>query len=152
MVSQILSAQHFSMPAGYIETEGEQCLVRVGNKLSDMDELKALVLFDTGEDAIGPVTLSDVAEVSLQNNAGEVYAKVNGQDALALSFKKQSATSTAQVSKNIQKRFSELSGKYEGLSFTMLSDQGDYIYIVVDTVLQNLVLGAALAVLILLLF
>lgn len=152
MVSQILSAQHFSMPAGYIETEGEQCLVRVGNKLSDMDELKALVLFDTGEDAIGPVTLSDVAEVSLQNNAGEVYAKVNGQDALALSFTKQSATSTAQVSKNIQKRFSELSGKYEGLSFTMLSDQGDYIYIVVDTVLQNLVLGAALAVLILLLF
>lgn len=152
MVSAILSAQHFSMPAGYIEEDGVQTLVRVGNKLEDIDELKSLVLFDTGEDAIGPVTLSDVAEVSLQSNAEEMYAKVNGEDAVALSFTKQSAYSTAQVSKNIQARFEELSGKYEGLRFTMLSDQGDYIYIVVDTVLQNLVLGAVLAVLILLLF
>ncbi len=152
MVSAILSAQHFSMPAGYIEEDGVQTLVRVGNKLEDLEELKSLVLFDTGEEAIGPVTLSDVAEVGLQSNAEDVYAKVNGQDAVALSFTKQSAYSTAQVSKNIRARFEELSGQYEGLSFTMLSDQGDYIYIVVDTVLQNLLLGAGLAVLILLLF
>lgn len=152
MVSAILSAQHFSMPAGYIEEDGVQTLVRVGNKLEDLEELKSLVLFDTGEDAIGPVTLSDVADISLENNAGEMYAKVNGQDAVALSFTKQSAYSTAQVSKNIQARFQELSAQYEGLTFTMLSDQGDYIHIVVDTVLQNLVLGAVLAVLILLLF
>lgn len=152
MVSTILSAQHFSMPAGYIEEDGVQTLVRVGNKLEDLEELKALVLFDTGEDAIGPVTLADVAEVTLESNAGDVYAKVNGQDAVALSFTKQSAYSTAQVSKNIQERFEQLSEQYQGLHFTMLSDQGDYIYIVVDTVLQNLVLGAGLAVLILLLF
>lgn len=152
MVSQILAAQHFSMPAGYIQEDGVQCLVRVGNKVEDMEELKALVLFDTGEDAIGPVTLADVADVSLENNASEMYAKVNGQDAVALSFTKQSAYSTAQASKNIQARFRELEEKYEGLHFTSLSDQGDYIYIVVDTVLQNLILGAGLAVVILLLF
>lgn len=152
MVSGILKAQNFSMPAGYLQEDGAQCLVRVGDKLSDTKELEDLLLFDTGEDGIGRITLKDVADVELKSNADEMYAKVNGSDSVILSFTKQSTASTAQVSQNILDRFEELSQKYEGLSFTVLSDQGDYIYIVVDTVLQNLVLGAFLAVLVLLFF
>ncbi len=152
MVSQILSAQNFSMPAGYVDQGGAPCLVRVGDKLESAEELENLLLFDTGDEAIGKVYLKDVADVQTESNAGELYAKINGEDGLVLSFTKQSTYSTALVSKNIQARFEKLSEEYEGLRFTTLSDQGDYIYIVVDTVLQNLVLGAALAVLILLLF
>lgn len=152
MVSQILTAQNFSMPAGYIEEQGTETLVRVGNKLEDKDELRSLLLFDTGEDGIGKIYLRDVADVSVQSNAGELYAKINGENGLLLSFTKQSTYSTALVSRNIEERFKKLSEEYEGLKFTTLMDQGNYIYIVVDTVLQNLVLGAVLAVLILLLF
>ncbi len=152
MVSQILTAQNFSMPAGYIEEQGAATLVRVGNKLEDKEELRGLLLFDTGEDGIGKIYLRDVADVDVQSNAGELYAKINGENGLLLSFTKQSTYSTALVSKNIEERFKSLSGEYEGLKFTTLMDQGNYIYIVVDTVLQNLVLGAVLAVLILLLF
>lgn len=152
MVSQILTAQNFSMPAGYIEEQGTETLVRVGNKLEDKEELAGLLLFDTGEDGIGKIYLRDVADVSTKSNAGELYAKINGENGLLLSFTKQSTYSTALVSRNIEERFKELSEEYEGLKFTTLMDQGNYIYIVVDTVLQNLVLGAVLAVLILLLF
>ncbi len=152
MVSQILAAQNFSMPAGYIEQEGVQCMVRVGDKLEQAEDLENLLLFDTGSDGIGKVYLKDVAEVAVESNAGELYAKINGEDGLMLSFTKQSTYSTALVSRNILERFQELAEEYEGLDFQVLSDQGDYIYIVVDTVLQNLVLGAVLAVLILLLF
>lgn len=151
-VSGILQAQNFSMPAGYIDQDGIQCLVRVGDALEDPAELENLLLMDTGTEGIGKIYLKDVADVELTTNAGELYATINGQDGLMLSFTKQSTYSTAQVSKNIQKRFQELSESYEGLAFTTLSDQGDYIYLVVDTVLQNLVLGAALAILILLFF
>ncbi len=152
MVSQILTAQNFSMPAGYIEEQGAATLVRVGNKLEDKEELRRLLLFDTGEDGIGKIYLRDVADVDVQSNAGELYAKINGENGLLLSFTKQSTYSTALVSKNIEERLNSLAGEYEGLKFTTLMDQGNYIYIVVDTVLQNLVLGAVLAVLILLLF
>lgn len=152
MVSTILSAQNFSMPAGYIEEEGGQTLVRVGDKLTDPEELAGLLLFDTGSEGIGKVYLRDVADVALADNRGQVYARINGQDGLLLSFTKQSTYSTAQVSRNILDRFEELSAAQEGLNFTVLSDQGDYIYIVVDTVLQNLLLGAGLAVVILLFF
>ena len=152
MVSQILPAQNFSMPAGYIEEQGVTTLVRVGDKLEDKEELRRLLLFDTGEDGIGKIYLRDVADIDVQSNAGELYAKINGENGLLLSFTKQSTYSTALVSKNIEERLNSLAGEYEGLKFTTLMDQGNYIYIVVDTVLQNLVLGAVLAVLILLLF
>ena len=152
MVSQLLTAQNFSMPAGYIEEQGVETLVRVGNKLEDKEELAGLLLFDTGDEGIGKIYLRDVADVNVQSNAGELYAKINGENGLLLSFTKQSTYSTALVSRNIEERFKALSEEYEGLKFTTLMDQGNYIYIVVDTVLQNLVLGAVLAVLILLLF
>lgn len=152
MVSQILTAQNFSMPAGYIEDQGTEILVRVGDKLEDKEELAGLLLFDTGDEGIGRIYLRDVADISVESNAGELYAKINGENGLLLSFTKQSTYSTALVSKNIEERFRALSEEYEGLKFTTLMDQGNYIYTVVDTVLQNLVLGAVLAVLILLLF
>ncbi len=152
MVSSILKAQNFSMPAGYIEQDGVSCMVRVGDELEDPEELLNLLLFDTGDDGIGKVYLRDVADVAVESNASELYAKINGEDGLLLSFTKQSTYSTAQVSRNIQERFEKLSEEYEGMRFSTLSDQGDYIYIVVDTVLQNLILGAGLAVLILLFF
>ncbi len=41
---------------------------------------------------------------------------------------------------------------FEGLNFTTLMDQGVYIDLVVNSVLQNLAIGAVLAVIILILF
>ena len=37
-------------------------------------------------------------------------------------------------------KITELEEKYDELEFTMLSDQGEYIHIVVNSVLQNLLL------------
>ncbi|MEG1426789.1 MAG: efflux RND transporter permease subunit, partial [Oscillospiraceae bacterium] len=152
MVNQILMAQNFSMPVGYITGGEVDYLVRVGDKIQDVEALQNLLLFDTGVEGVEKIYLKDVATVALTDNAAELYAKINGSDGVILSFSKQSTYATATVSENINKKFSELSKEYEGLTFSNLSDQGDYINIVVKTVLDNLVLGAILAVLILLIF
>ena len=150
LISQILMAQNFSMPAGYISEGGIDYMVKIGDELEDLDELKDLLLFDI--DGVGEVRLSDVAEVYISDNSASVYAKLDYSDGIILSFSKQSEYATATVSENIAKRLEELSDKYEGLSFVNLSDQGDYIDLIVDTVLENLYLGAIFAVLILLIF
>lgn len=152
MISTILTAQNFSMPAGYVDEADEQVLVRVGNKIDTVADLENLMLFDTGLESAGKVYLKDVADIQKKDNADEMYAKLDGQDGIILSFTKQSTYSTADVSNNIADRFEELTKKYDGLQFTNMSDQGDYIYIVVDSVLQNLILGAILAVIILIFF
>ena len=38
MISQILFAQNFAMPAGYIEEDGIQYMVSVGDEIVDEDE------------------------------------------------------------------------------------------------------------------
>ncbi len=152
MINGLITAQNFSMPVGYI-TEGEdEYLVRVGEQKEGVDELLDMVLFDTGIDDIGVVRLSDVADVELTDNSAGVYAKVNGENGVVLSFSKQSNYATATVSENIAQRFEELESEYEGLEFSNLMDQGDYINIVIGTVFDNLIYGGILAVLILIVF
>ena len=151
-VAQILGAQDFSMPAGYIEQDGISYMVSVGDEIADEKELEDLLLFDTGEDAIGPVYLKDVADVFVTDNSGSVYAKLNGSDSVMLTFDKQSNAATAEVSDNLRERFDELEQQYPGLKFVFMMDQGDYIYLIVDSIMQSLLTGALFAIIVLLLF
>ena len=151
-VAGLLSAQNFSMPAGYAAEEGTQWLVYVGDEIEDTESLEQLVLLDLAIDGLEPIRLCDVADVFVFDNAAETYAKINGEDGVLLAFYKQSNYATATVSANILDRFAELESANDGLRFTPLMDQGSYIRIVVSSVLQNLAVGAVLAVLILLLF
>lgn len=151
-VSQILAAQNFSMPAGYV-TEGDQrFLVKVGDQFSDIDQIKNLVLFNIPTGDIGNVTLEDVASIQMTDNRDEIYAKINGNDGILLSFQKQSTSSTTDVSKRINDVMEKLQNDIPGLHLTALSDQGVYIGIVLDSVINNLLLGAIFAIIILFLF
>lgn len=152
MVSGILVAQNFSMPAGYVTEEGVDYLVRIGDELTDQEELENLVLFDLSDYDLGVITLKDVADVTVINNADENYAKINGNDGIILSLEKQDGYSTADVAKKIRAYMAEAEEEHEGLHITSLMDQGIYIDIVVESVLQNLVIGAILAVIVLFLF
>ena len=151
-VSALLSAQNFAMPAGYATEEDVRWLVYVGDTLESVSELRELVLFDLGLDGLEPVRLGDVADVFVLDNAAETYARINGEDGVLLAFYKQSNYATATVSENLLARFAELEAANDGLQFTSLMDQGDYIRLVVNSVLENLAVGAVLAILILLLF
>lgn len=152
MVSQILTAQNFSMPAGYLTLDDENVLVRVGDKFENTKDLSSLLLFDLGIEGVEPIYITDVANVELVDNSDEIYAKLNGENGVILSFTMQSDAATAEVSDNIKKEMDSLCKEYTDLSYTCLMDQGDYIYMIVDSVISNLLWGALFAVVILLFF
>ena len=152
MIENILKAQNFSMPAGYITEDGTSYLVRVGDDFEDTDNIKDLVLMDMNLDGLDPIKLSDVADVVVNSNKDDVYAKVNGNAGIMLTMQKQTGYSTGDVSDKILDRFEELKSEYDGTNFITLMDQGVYIDMVVDSVLSNLLIGAFLAVIILLIF
>ena len=152
-VSQLLTAQNFSMPAGYIsDNDGVQYMVSVGDNVTSRQELEDMVLLDLGIEGVEPVTLGDVATVVVLDDADELYTRVNGENGILVTFTKQSNYATAEVSNNISARFEELEGQYEGLSFAPLMDQGDYIYLIVETITSSLLWGALFSVVILYLF
>ena len=152
-VSGLLTAQNFSMPAGYIDDDsGVSYMVSVGQKFESSTELENMVLFDLGLEGIDPITLGDVATVVVTDNGDELYTKLNGENGILLSFTKQSNYATAEVSNNITHRFETLEAQYEGLTFVPLMDQGDYIYLIVETILSSLLWGAVFSVVVLFLF
>lgn len=151
-ITALLTAQNFSMPAGYLQEDGVNYMVSVGDEITSREDLESMVLFDMGLDGIAPIRLSDVAEVFITDNADEVYTKLNGSDGLIATFTKQSTYATADVSGNIRDRFDELEEEYPGLSFVSLMDQGEYIYIIINSILSSLGWGALFSVLILYLF
>lgn len=152
MISQVLTAQNFSMPAGYLTGGEEDLLVRVGDKFSSSEDLSKLMLFDLGIDGVEPIYLTDVADIKTTDNSGEIYAKLNGENGVIVSFTMQSDAATAEVSDNIGKALKDLTKQYPDLHFTTLMDQGDYIHLIVDSVISNLLWGALFAVIILLIF
>lgn len=148
----ILTAQNFSMPAGYVNEDKKQYLVRVGDKVSSVEKLKDLVLVDVGLDGIEPIRLSDVAKTEVVDDTGDSYSKVNGNPAIMLSIEKQTGYSTGDVTKRIKTRFESLEKENDKLHMTILMNQGVYIDTIVQSVMENMILGAILAVLILILF
>lgn len=150
MVKTILTAQNFNMPAGYVKEDNVDYLIRVGEKFKTIEDLKNLVLVNM--EGVDPITLSDVASVKKVDDSDEVYAKMNGKSGLVLSIQKQTGYSTGDVSKRLLSTMEELEKENEGVEIVTLMDQGVYIDLIVNSVLQNLLLGAVLAVLILLVF
>ena len=153
MIQQLLTAQDFSMPAGYIDdNDGVSYMVSVGNEITTTQELEDMVLFDLGIDGMEPIRLSDVATVFYTDNSDEIYAKLDGNNGIIASFSKQSNYATAEVSDNIVARLDELTTEYEGIHFKPLMDQGDYIHLIVDTIVSSLLWGALFSVVVLFLF
>ncbi len=151
-ISGILMAQNFSMPAGYIQMGEERVTVKVGEKFDDVESLENLLLVDMGMDDIGPIYLKDVADVSIKDNAADSFVRINGNAGVTLTFQKSSVASTSEVSDAISEAVKELEAKHEGLHIATLMDQGDYINMVVDSVLGNLVSGGLIALLVLIVF
>ena len=149
-LSQLIYAQNFEMPAGYMEDKDNKILLKVGHSFGSLKELEDMMLLEM--DGIGKVRIGDVADVSVTDNSKDSYAKIDKNDAVVLNITKSSVAGTSDVSKTLNKTISEFEEKYEGLHFTMLMDQGAYIKLIINAILKNLVIGAILAVIVLAFF
>lgn len=151
-LSGLFAGQNFDMPAGYAMDGDKQYLVRVGDAVSDMEELKNLPLIDLGMDDIDTIRLSDVADVKQTDNSEETYAVINGNPGIMLSMEKQTGYSTGEVTDRILEKFDKLEKADPALHLSVLMNQGVYIDLIVKSVMQNMIFGAILAIFVLLLF
>lgn len=151
-VKGLLTAQNFSMPAGYVTEEGVDYLVRLGDKPSTVDEMKALPLLNLHMEGVPVITLEDVADVFYTDNSADIYANVNGSAGVMLVLQKQTGYSTGEVSDKLADKYEKLMEQYDGLNLVTLMDQGIYIDLVKDSIFSSIIWGFGLAVLILILF
>ena len=149
-ISQIIYAQNFAMPAGYLDSEDDnQWILKVGENYISPEQLAAMVLTSVGGEDI---RLSDVADVTVIDHAAESYSKVNGEQGILLSVFKGSTAGTSAVSSEVKEAMKELEREYAGLHIVPLVDQGAFIDMVIHSIAVSMLIGALLAVVILAIF
>ncbi len=150
-ISTLIYAQNFEMPAGYIDDEEDNSwLLKVGNNYDSIESLEKMLLAHI--DGIGDITLDSVADIVVIDNSDTTFARLNNDNAVILSIFKASTTGTNEVSRTLRAEIDELEEEFEGLDILIMVDQGDYIELIVKSVLQSILIGAALAVIILAFF
>ena len=150
-LSSLIYAQNFAMPAGYIDdAKDNSWLLKVGEQFDTPDEIEDALLVDL--DSVGVVRLSDVADLTIIDNAEDSYAKLNGQNAICLCIYKASTAGTNEVSKTCKQALDTLAEGAEGLQLVSLMDQGIYIDLIVSSILSSILMGALLAIIVLILF
>ena len=150
-LAQLIYAQNFSMPAGYVkDSSGKSWLLKVGEEYDSIDDISGALLLHV--DGFGDVRLSDVADVEVIDNAEASYTRLNGERAAVLKIYKGATSSASEVSDNCLSAFQELEAQYDGLHVVVLSNQGNYITIIVKSILSSMVIGAALAIIVLAIF
>ncbi len=151
-VESLLQAQNFSMPAGYVTEKGISYLIRLGDKPETIEELKKMPILNPEMDDVDIITLEDVADVFMTDNSADIYANVNGAPGIMVTIQKQTGYSTGDVSDKILDKFDKLMEENEDLMLITLMDQGIYIDLVMDSIINNILFGAVLAILILIIF
>ena len=150
-LAQLIYAQNFSMPAGYVQDQdGESWLLKVGEEYDSVKDISGALLLHV--EGYGDVRLSDVADVEVIDNSADSYTRLNGEKASILKIYKNATSSAGEVSDNCLTAFKELEKQYDGLHMVVLSNQGNYITIVINSILTSMVVGAALAIIVLAIF
>lgn len=147
----LIYAQNFEMPAGYVDDQLDNSwLVKVGQNYEEVSELKDIVL--TNIHNVGDVKLGDVADITVIDNSMDSYVRLGDKPSVILSIFKSSTAGTNDVSKVVKATSDELMERFPGLEVVKLVDMGDYINIIVRSVLQSMIIGAILAIIILAFF
>ena len=150
-LANLIYAQNFSMPAGYVEDkDGQSWLLKVGEEYDSVEDIAGALLLHV--DGYGDVRLSDVADVEVIDNSADSYTRLNGEQAAVLKIYKNATSSASDVSNNCLEAFSELEAQYDGLHVVVLSNQGNYITIIIKSILTSMAVGAALAIIVLAIF
>ena len=88
----------------------------------------------------------------MERNAVALFGERTGERAAVLKIFKSSTASASTVSDNCLEAFKELEAQYDGLKVVVLSNQGNYITVIVKSILTSMIVGAALAIIVLAIF
>ena len=171
LVSMMLQGNNFEFPVGYANIDNGEgtyvnYLVRVGDDFESKEEIENLAFLnleqmsmflpDASTGALlnkdNPViNLHDISTITFVNANDKEYSKVNGENSITITVQKSSSFATTDVTNMINQVLSDISEEQD-TEFTILLDQGEFINMSTGSVVTNLLIGATLAVAVLVLF
>lgn len=148
-ITQFLAAENLLYPGGDLQNGSKTLTVSTDAKFQSVEDVaNMLVALPTG----GSVRLSEVADVSLENEDTDTLAQMNGSACVVLQVSKQSGANEASTADAVAKQMESLAAENRHIQYATPYLASDYINMVVDSALQNIVLGVLLAAIVVFLF
>lgn len=152
-VKQLISASVIKMPLGLFPfTEKEQSIV-VDGSITSIDELKELhiPITPSPQNPVPFVPLAEIADVTLVGEV-ESISRTNGRNAISLQIVKGQDANTVEVVREAKELALELQNSIEGMIIDVTLDQGEPIEESVAAMLSKALIGAGVAIIVILLF
>jgi len=145
-----LQSQNLEIPAGRLERGANEHLVRVTGRITDVRQFGEVIV---GSRSGQPVRLKDIARVEEGSEEERSLALVDGERAVGIEILKVSGANTVDVAERVVKEAEEIAKQLpEGTRLTVVRDNSVYIRQSVEDVIFELILGAILTVVVVMLF
>ena len=144
-----IRGENLNIPGGVIKEGDYDLLVRTSSTFKSVDDIKNIPILTTNNEV---VHLGNVADVTVAPKEITSYSKINGKDALILAIQKESNANTVKVSQSVNKQIEKLQKEHPDLEITTIFDQAEFINLSLNAVKTNAIVGAILAVIVLLFF
>lgn len=149
-VMTALDRNNGNVGAGYIERRGEQYLVRAPGQVRSIEDIRNVIL---GNSQGIPIRIRDVAEVGIGRELRTGAATVNGQEVVLGTVFMLIGENSRAVSRAVDKKLAEINKNLpKGVQAVTVYDRTHLVDKAVATVRNNLVEGAILVIVVLLLF
>ncbi len=149
-VQRAVAAQNLTTPGGNLETGPSNLTLRVEGRVESPEAVGRIVVREV---AGHPVRIEDVARVEDGEEEERSYAEINDEQTVVLSVRKQSGTNTVAVVDAVKSRLGAVQSTLpQGVTLEIVRDNSGIIRTGVGAVKEHLVVGAALAALVVLVF
>lgn len=148
-IAQRIGMENVTIPGGGFDEGERRIAVRTVGDFESVDELRELPIRSAPDGSI--VRLGDVAEVTDGFEEPTTLVRSNGEPAIVFEVMKNSDANTVEVAEGVSARLAEIQLP-EGVEADVLIDQAEWVLENVHEVELALVVGGAMAVLVILFF
>jgi hydrophobe/amphiphile efflux-1 (HAE1) family protein len=149
-VARVLAAQNLSTPGGSVETGPQTITLRIQGRVNSVPAIGRIAVRDSGGH---PIRIEDVAWIEDGQEELASLASYDGERTVVLSIRKQSGTNTVEVVDRVKAGLQDVRRSLPpGFKLEVVRDNSASIRTGVGAVKEHLVLGAALAALVVLIF
>ncbi len=148
-IAQMLAADNLLYPGGDMQNGTQTLTVTTDAKFQTVEDVANLIIpLQTG----GTVRLSEVASVALETEDPEAIAKTDGSACVVLQVYKQSGANEVSTADAVVDEMAKLQARNGSIVYTVLYTASDYINMAVNAAIQNIIMGVALAAVVVFLF
>ena len=169
-ITTALTSNGLILPGGTVTDSKGTLSVQIGSAVNSVADVEALPLLGgssraaaatpsipgmptTAPASAKPLTIGDIAKVKLENAPTTTIARVNGKDALSVSFSKTQNGNTVALADSVLSKVDEFKTKLGGkVEVNTIFDQAPYVKKSIEELTSEGLLGLGFAIIVILLF